>query len=388
MEEVSRATPLSAFVKIGLVLTLVTLVLGSVRFARFDWTGLPLDRGPITAERQVGPCLEKIHPYTTESGRVIKPVVVDEMQYLSLVEHFRGVPKADLQSTCLYDPFTNRAGMSWIAHWIPGDEGVSLALVNTVMLVLGLWIVLTTIRSQGVGSRGLLAAGVLYSVAWNPFFFGTGVLVDPGVIAAIALCWFLISTKRTWLVWPIMLIGYPLKETIGIVIPVVWAASWQEYRKGDKSLVAAAGPALAATVAFVVGVAFWRQALPQPAASWEVTPDIDDIVHNLTDIISLASFAVGVLPLLIPAFLLARKAARADGWLTAILDPATVGVIMALGICGWSFITVDLTPRLFWIGFPFAATQAALWFSQGRAKEWLDGLALPRSLEPDSITTS
>lgn len=375
---------MNSFIKIGLVLTLITLVLGSVRFARYDWTGLPLDRGPLNTERQVGPCLEKIHPYTTETGRVIKPVVVDEMQYMALVEYFRGVPKADLEVTCLYDPFTNRSGVSWIAHWIPGDEAVSLALVNTVMLVLGLWIVLTTIRSQGAGPRALLAAGVLYSVAWNPFFFGTGVLVDPGVIAAIALCWYLISTRRLWLVWPIMLVGYPLKETIGIVIPVIWAASWQDYRKGEKNLLAAAAPAMAATAAFVIGVAFWRQALPQPAANWEVTPDLADIVHNLTDIISLASFAVGVLPLLIPAYLVARKSARDGGWLSAVLDPATVGVIIALGICGWSLITVDLTPRLFWIGFPFAATQAAKWFSQGRPKEWLDGLKLPTILDANS----
>ncbi len=380
MEDGSRATPKGAFIKVGVALTLVTLILGSVRFARFDWSGLPLDRGPITTERQVGPCLEKIHPYTTETGRVIKPVVVDEMQYMALVEYFRGVPRGDLETTCLYDPFTNRAGVSWLAHFIPGDEGISLALVNTILLVAGLWIVLTTVRSQGAGPRALLAAGVLYSVAWNPFFFGTAVLVDPGVIAAIALCWYLISTRRLWLVWPIMLVGYPLKETIGIVIPVVWAAAWQDHRENEKPLLSAAMPALTATVAFVVGVAVWRNVLPQPEASWEVTPDIGDVIHNLTDIVSLGSFAVGVLPMLIPSYLMFRKSARADGWVSALLDPATVGVLMALGICGWSFITVDLTPRLFWIGFPFAASQAALWFSQGRPKDWLEKLPIPNVL--------
>ncbi|CAN5562436.1 hypothetical protein BH10ACT3_BH10ACT3_12430 [soil metagenome] len=364
--------------RIAAVLTLVMLVVCSGRFARYDWTGLPLDRGPVTAERQVGPdCLEQIKPYVTESGRVISPVVVDEQQYLSLVEYFRGVPREDLQSVCLYDPFTNRSGMSWIAHWLPFEEGVAMAVTNLFMLIAGLWIVLATLRSQTSSPRALLAAGTLYTVAWNPFFFGTGVLVDSGVVAAIALCWYLLSTRRVWWIWPILFLGYPLKELIGIVVPVVWVWCWQEYCAGRRTKLAAAAPAIVSAVAFVVGVAMWRQVLVQPDASWEVTPDLKDVVSNLIDIISLGSFAVGVLPLLIPSFLWWRRTARTDGWFPALLDPAVVGVVVAIGICGWSFITVDLTPRLFWIAFPFATTLAARWFSAGRPKQWLDGLRLP-----------
>jgi hypothetical protein len=149
-----------------------------------------------------------------------------------------------------------------------------------------------------------------------------------------------------------MLLGYPLKETVGIVVPVLVVWAWNEHREGRRSLLSAAAPAVAAAVAFVVGVAVWRQVLPAADAAWPVTPDIGNTVHNLTDIISLAAFVVGTGPLLVPSFL------------------------VALGICGWSFITVDLTPRLFWIGFPFAATLTARWFSEGRPKEWLDRLPL------------
>ena len=63
--------------------------------------------------------------------------------------------------------------------------------------------------------------------------------------------------------------------------------------------------------------------------------------------------------------------------MAALTDPATVGVIMALGICGWTLITVDLTPRLFWIGYPFAVTLAARWLSDGRPAERLAALRIP-----------
>jgi hypothetical protein len=369
------------FFRIGMLLTLIALLLGAVRFARYDWSGLPLARSPVTAVKDVSSrCVEHIKPYTTESGRVISPVVIDEQQYLNLVEYYRGVPESKLQLTCLYDPFTNRSGMSWIAHFLPFEEGLALGVTNTVMLLLGLWLVLAALRVQGATGATILAVGLLYTVSWNVLMFGTAVLVDTGVVAAVALCWYLLASRRPWFVVPIMLLGYPLKETVGIIVPVMAVWAWNEYRSGRRSLGAAAAPTVAAALAFVVGVAFWRGALPTPDAAWPVTPDVSNLVHNLTDVISLGSFVVGVGPLLIPAFLAYLRAARRDGWVRSCIDPAVVGVVLTLGVCFWSFITVDLTPRLFWIGFPFAATLAARWFSEGRPAEWLDRLPLVRRI--------
>ena len=281
---------------------------------------------------------------------------------------------------CLYDPFTFRSGMSWIAHWLPFEEGLALGVTNTVFLLVAIGLVLLTLKAQGFSPRVILAAGALFAIGWNPFFFGTAVLVDSGVLAAIALCWYLLVIKRPWFVWPILLLGYPLKETVGIVVPVILVWAWVEYRAGRRSLVSAAAPAIAATIAFVVGVAFWRQALPTAAAAWPVTPDVGNIIHNAGDIIGLASFVVGAGPLLIISALRYWRVKGRQGWIQAAIDPAVVGVVVALGICGWSFITVDLTPRIFWIGFPFATSLAAYWFTEGRPAEWLDKLRLPRSL--------
>lgn len=91
----STATPQtvsgSTAVKVALLCSLGLLVVASVRFARFDWTGIPLERGKAVQERVVSEdCTEYIRPYTTSSGRTISPVSVDEQQYLSMVDLFSG----------------------------------------------------------------------------------------------------------------------------------------------------------------------------------------------------------------------------------------------------------------------------------------------------------
>lgn len=386
--------PVSTLVRIGIVLSLAIAVLGSLNFARYDWSGLPLNRAPETATKEVSAeCVELIQPYTTESGRVVGPVVVDEQQYMNLVEYYRGVPKSELQLNCLYDPFTFRSGTSWIAHFLPFEEGLALAVTNTVMTLAGLWFVLLAVRAQGASARALLAAGAVWAISWNVLMFGTAILVDSSVVAALALAWYFLAIRRPWLVWPILLLGYPLKETIGIFVPVMIAWAWQEYRAGRRTAGAAFAPAVAATVAFVVGVAAWRELLPTADAAWPVTPNIGNTIHNITDVISLGAFVVGAGPFLLISFLAYLRSARVDGWIRAAIDPAVVGVAVALGICVWSGITVDLTPRLFWIGTPFAASLIARWFMDGRPKEWLrrlriPGLGVPAPPEEPSVRTS
>jgi len=375
-----QSTSLSTLVRIGLILTLLVLLVGSVRFARYDWTGLPINRGSPGTERQVGDCLERIGTYRTESGRIVDKIVVDEQQYLALVAYYRGTPLEDLQVACLYDPFTNRSGTSWIAHWLPVEEGLALGLVNTAMTVLGLWFILLALRRQGIGPPAILATGLLVALSWNTFYFGTGLLIDSGVVAAVALCWYLLCANRPWLVWPVLLLGYPLKESLGIVVPVLAVWSWNEWRSGRRSPAAAAAPALAGAVAFVVGVFFWRASLPEPGAAWEVTPDLADVLANAGDVISLMSFAVGVGPLLVPSILVWSQRRRTSGLVGATIDPATIGVLLGIGLCAWSFITVDLTPRIFWIAFPFAASLTAVWFSHGRPAAFLERRALVRTL--------
>lgn len=365
----------------GLVLTVLVVALGSVRFARYDWTGLPLARTPAVDERQVSDdCLEELGSYSTESGRIISPVNVDEEQYMSLVQHYRGVPIEDLQVTCFYDPFTNRSGMSWVAHLLPFEEGLALGVTNLSAMVLATWFVIAAIRAQGFSARAVVVAATLFAVGWNTFYFSSAILVDTGVLALIAIGWWLLATARPWFLLPILLFGYPVKETVGILVPVVASWAWQECRAGRRSVRGAVALTLASAVCFVAGVAYWRGALPEPAAAWEVTPGIQDTIHNLTDVISLGSFAIGVVPLFLPAALEYGGRIRREGWLAATVSPEVIGCLLTVGISGWSFITVDLTPRLMWMGFPFAATLTASWLSRSGPAEVLERLPMPRAL--------
>lgn len=375
-------TSTRTMVKIGLVLTLAVLLLGSIRFARYDWSGLPIERAPLSTERQVSPeCLEDIGTYTTESGRVVERVVVDEQQYMALVQYFRGVPESELQWTCLYDPFSYRSGVSWLAHWLPFDEALSLGITNLVLLIGSVWLVLATLRASGVRPRALLATGLLFTVGWNTFYFGSGLLVETGVLFAVSLGWYLLATKRPWWIVPLLALAFPLKETVGILVPVMLAWAWREHTRDPEDGKLAWAPAVAGAVAFLVGLVVWRGfLLPTPDAAWQVTPSLTNTTHNLTDVVSLVSFAVGVGPLFVPAFLQYRRMSRDEGWWQALLHPAVVGVVLTLGISAWSFITVDLTPRLMWMGFPFAASLAADWWAEGRPREWLERLRLPAAL--------
>lgn len=369
--------------RIGLALSVVTLLVGSVLFARYDWTGLPLIRAPQTDVKAVDEnCTEIIQPYTTESGRVVEPVVSDEMQYMAMVLYYRGVPRSELQVQCFYDPWVYRSGTSWVASLLPLEEGLALGVVNAAMTLVGLWFVLLALRAQGRSARAILLGGLLYAVSWNVFFFGAAVLVDASVVAAVAVCWYLLCRDRPWLVWPVLLLGYPLKETVGVVVPVMAAWAWQEYRSGRRTLVGAGAPLAVASVAFVVGVLFWRQALPTPDAAWPVTPNLGSVAWNLGNPTGLGALLLGAGPLVLLSFLAYRVRARAEGWFTALIDPATVGVVVVLGVNFWSLITVKTSPRLFWIAFPFAISLAAGWFDQGRPREWLDRLPFRRLRDP------
>ena len=371
-------TDLATTVRIGLVLTVVVVLVSSVLFGRYDWTGLPLVRALRTDVKVVDEnCTELIRPYTTESGRVVEPVVSDEMQYMAMVLYYRGVPKEDLQVQCFYDPWVYRSGTSWLAHLLPFEEGVSLSVVNLLMTVLGLWFVVLALRWQGYGPRVVLAGGLLYAVSWNVFFFGAALLVDASVVAAVALCWYLLCRDRPWLVWPVLLLGYPLKETVGVVVPVMAVWAWIEVRAGRRNPVGAAAPTLAAAVAFAAGVVWWRGVLPEPDAAWPVSPNVDSVVWNLTNGPSLVALVAGIGPLLALSILSVRRRAHCAGWWPALVDPAVTGVVVVVAVNAWSLITVKTSPRLFWIAFPFAISLAARWLSEGRPRAWLDGLRIP-----------
>jgi len=365
-ERVSR----KGFLLVGALLTLAALALGSVRFARADWTGIPLDRWPDGMQLRVGParCHEDIPPYTTETGRVIHGLVVDEEQYLSIVELRRGVPRDELAAKCLYSPFTDRPAVTWIAHFIPGDEGVALSAVNLVMMVAAVWALLAAIRAAGVGPFALAVAGTLAVVNFNTLMSGSGLLIEPPALLFAALAWWFLQRRREWLLVPLIFFAVAFKEPLVVLLIPIWLWARAERSRG-RAASATWLPALASTVALAAG-AFAAMRWSTPAdATWPANINLSLLLGNLTDPVGIVAFALATVPLGLPAFLRIRDMRREQHaepdvrhpLLATLLDPAVAGVAVAVVLCVYAAATADLSPRIAWVGFPFAATLAAQW---------------------------
>ena len=390
MSESSRVRT-GSFIRIGLVLSVLMLVVGSIQFARYDWTGLPLQRAAASSDRVVSDdCLEEIRPYVTESGRTISPTVIDEQQYLSMIESYRGVPAEDAQVECFYSPFTGRVGTPWLASLLPVEEGLALGLVNTAFMLLGLWVVLATLRILRHDARTILAVGFLYAVGWNTLAFGTTLLVEPAPLAISALVWLALVCRRSWWAVPLVVVGLLFKETTAVLLVVLWADAvfgLEDFVGGDGSAgrdgaaegrrgVRLFAPAAVATVAAGAVITTTSRLGPEVAAGWPAELSAATLAANL-DPVGIFVLALGLGPLLAPSVLWWWSRRGEVGMLRATADPATIGVLCGLALLGWSALTADLSPRHFWLCFPFAATLTARWLLTGRARERLLGVRVP-----------
>ena len=373
----ARRVGTGQFVRIGLVVSLVALLVGSIQFARYDWTGIRFQRAPDNIDRTISPeCHELIRPFETSTGRIIAPAGIDEQQYLSMMEQFRGA--TEFQIECFYKPFTLRAAVPWMASLLPFEDALSLGLVNTAFLLLGTWLVLAALVVQGFSARVVLVVGLLLSANWVVFAFGTSLLIESAPFAVVALCWLLISLRRWWWVVPVVAVGVVLKETAVLALPALWVALVPgAARPGPwpRRLLPAAVATAAALVAYVARAGIG----PDADAAWPTGIDLSLLSFNL-GIPGLVVLVAGLAPLLVPGALWFRHRVKDVGWTEALLDPAVVGVLGGLGLLAWIMITADLSPRFFWPCFPFAATLCARWWAEGRPAEALEGAPLPTAL--------
>ncbi len=366
-----------SFVRIGLVLSVVALVLGAVQFARYDWTGLPLQRSPAELDRTISAdCHEQVRPFTTSAGRTISPSPIDDQQYLSMIDWFRG--ERDLQVECFYRPFTDRALVPLVASWLPFEDALSLALVNTALMLAGIWLVLATLVVQGATPRVVLAAGSLVVVNWTTLAFGTGVLIESAPFAAVALAWLLISLRRWWWAAAVIGLGVLAKETVVLALPPLWVALSLDRPNGVGAGAALRrwAPLAVASAAAAIALVARRVIGPPADASWPTGVDLSLVSFNLNPA-GLAVRVLGRAPVRVPSALWFVRRTRSAGFLAACTDPAVAGVASGLLLLAWILITADLSPRFFWPCFPFAATLVARWFGDGRPQRWLDGLRLP-----------
>ncbi len=361
-------------IRLGVVLTLAAAVLMSVRFARFDWTRVPLEYLPHSLTLEVSPeCTEQVGSYITSSGRTIQPTAMDDQQYLAMVELYRGTPADEIQAECLYRPYTGRFAQPWLAHFLPfEDEGVSLALVNAAMMIGAIWAMLLALRKQGASVRATAFAGACFALGWNTLFYGAGVLTDPGPLFVVTVGWLLAVHRRWFWCLALMLVSIPVRETVLVLLPVVLAGLWNDRvpepadhdgRRG-RSRVAFVTTAAVAVASSLVAIVLWGRVAPVADATFATEIRYGIAMRNLFSV-SITTVLVAAGPLYVPAILRWFSQVRELGAVRATLEPAAAGLGATLLVLAWVLLGADLSPRFTWIGFPFAAAMCAEYIDAG-----------------------
>lgn len=364
-------------VRVGVALTLIVLVLASVRFARYDWTGIPLGLLPDTVEREVSEdCTEEVGTFVTDRGRTIQPVSVDDEQYMSMVAMFRGADRGELQSECLYSPYVSRFAQPFLASLLPLDEAAALATINLLCMLIAVWAMLLALRAQGVSPRVLVAVGVLFALNWNTLFSSSVIMTDPGILAAVTVGWWLVVSRRLWAALLLVAVAVPVRETVLALVPVLLAAGFQQYRH-DRDILRFGAYVAACLVIPVVALVGWGLLAFGADANWGSAPRLSVALFNLGTPSIVTVFIAGA-PLYLPAYLQLRDRVRGTGVLRATTEPAAAGVLVATALCLWALGSADMSPRFLWVGFPFAAAMTADWLGQGHLRSLMDRLAPER----------
>src|SRR4029077_14096773 len=106
----------------------------------------------------------------------------------------------------------------------------SLALVNLVLVVAGLWVLLDALAVQGRSPTAQIIGGLLDAVALPVLVFASALYIDGGTMAVFVIGYWLI-VRKYWIAFALFLpISYLFKEAIFMIAPVAVAAWWQAGR--------------------------------------------------------------------------------------------------------------------------------------------------------------
>ncbi len=229
---------------------LLVVVVGMPRFAEFrdvdpDLVGL--------TDRYNGWDMS----YDGELDRDIRAVSFDVYSYHAYVEYFRG----DFDRYPIYGPWRWRLVPSWVAAWTPIENPAdAYATVSMAMLAIGGAALVAASARNGFGPRRQLAVGALYAASFPMFWYGTAGYVDGCVAAALCVGLYLVQSRRWWLFLAFLPIGFLVKETYLIIVPVAATYLWvRATSRRDWVPVTAASIGLVAVTWFGV-----RALLPTP----------------------------------------------------------------------------------------------------------------------------
>lgn len=356
------------------LLTLLTVVIGGLRFARADLAGTSFF------------ATDEYYTLTTDGGAHLEHLNIDIVSYLAMIEDRRGVegafykmvpyPEFGASDGVLMGPvapFIHRPALPFIASLLPFDSGESFALVNLVLVVVGLWFLLDALAVQGRTRRAQLIGGLLYSISLPVLVFSSALYIDGGAMAIMVIGYWLVARRLWWAIALFFPLSYAFKEAIVFLAPTAVVAWWVTGRSfKDRTFVIGAALSGAGWVAVAVLV---RAIAPDPTFTFSLGPKLSYFGGNLGNMKSSAFFIVGCAPIMVPAAICAVRLIRSGGLVAALhrAGPELVGLAMFVLVNIYSMASTDLTLRTAWLFWPFGIALTAMLVDDiGEQAGWRD----------------
>jgi len=342
-------------------LTLLTALVGGLRFARYDLAGTSFF------------ATDEYYFFTTDDGRELDHLNIDIVSYLSMVEDFRGVDDAFYKAVPYpafaetddvprgpTSPFIQRPILPFVASLLPFDSAVAFAAVNLGLVLVGLWCLVDALARQGRSRRAQLIGGLLYAVSLPMLVFASSLFIDGGTMGLFVVGYWLIVRRWWWALAIFLPVSYAVKESLIFLVPaavVAWRASGRSWR--DTAFVVGA-PLIA--VGWVAVAVVARLIAPEATYSFSVLPQGHFLVWNLTNPVSAVFFVVGSATVMLPALLCILILVRRGGWRGAfdLAGTEIAGVATLVAVNAYSLVSTDLTVRTAWLVWPFAIALTAL----------------------------
>ncbi len=344
------------------LLTLLTLLVGGLRFARIDLLGTSFF------------ATDNFYTYETDDGLELDHLNGDIVTYLAMIEDRRGVEGAFYKAEPYESfvaaggdvprgqvaPFIHRPALPALAALLPLDAAYAWAAVNLGLIVIGLWAMVDALARQGRSTRAQLIGGLLYAVSLPMLVFASSLFIDGGTMAVFTIGYWLIVRRWWWAFAVFFPLSYAVKESMAFLAPAAVVA-WLAYGRSWKDRSFIAGAAVVA-VAFVAVAALVQIMAPEPEYSYNVWPKLSFLTHNLGSVFSTVFFIVGTSTVMVPATIAIVQLVRGSGLAGAmrLAGPELAGVATIVLVNIYSLVSTDLTLRTGWLIWPFAVSLTAL----------------------------
>lgn len=301
--------------------------------------------------------------YTTASGHRIENLIIDQVQYLQLTDHFSGRGIAPTVA-----PFTTRSLTPWLAGQLGGDAAVGIWFVNMVCLALGTFALARLAMDVTRRANWTLVAVTVWAVSFPVLWYTSKAMVDASAVGLMVVA--LLALYRRWLLPGLIALVLAIwaKETAAILVPVAIArellSAPRTDGRPDRSSWLRAGAWVAAA-----GVAYLSAGLLADGHDVTFAPWLPSSFGNAARFVgmnlgptALPQFLFTAAPALLALLLWwrARRSSKpflddADAW------PMVVGIVASLALSCWAIANALWDGRTVWMSLPFAALMLAAW---------------------------